>query len=556
MARQPVCEYLDVSDTHLRFAVRLVGEDHAPGDRFTLRLTGRRRGAVATATAEVVPRVNTLGRWVRSALVFQMPVDEVPDGSFRLDLVESGGAGADDLRASSEAAVVEPSTGLLAASRPTRMGSRRVQVFPAAGRPATWVRVAADTRQARAMWHIRNVLLDLTFVLHLRRFTWVRCARLLTRPFVPRGPLWLIGERPETARDNGRALFAHLRSTRPDAQVYYIITQDSPMRATIAPLGHVVTHSSWRHRVMMLHADVLINAYSIKHMLPSRWHPSGYMRQCAWRVGAVRIYLKHGVHLSPYAVKRASGGYDLVATVGDREAEALGETSGYREQLVVTGLARYDSLVRPEVPSRTVLFMPTWRRYLAPTLFSNSDETQVAYAGSTYERFMTDFLGSERLAALLEREDLRLLVAPHYNLQNLLNDQDVASQRVEVLDGATVDIPALLRSCDLLVTDYSSVQFDVAYVGTPIIYCQFDEDEYTSGHSAFSWFEPQQDGFGPVTRDAASTVDAIEHYVRERFAREPLYSERVDSVFAFRDRHNCERLVAAIDALAGQALEL
>lgn len=539
MAGQPVCEYLDVTGTHLRFAVRLVGADRPEGERYELRLTGR-RGVVARAGAGVEARVNTVGTWTGSSVVVDVPAEEVPEGSFRVQLAGPSLDGA---------VTVAPSTGLLASSRPVGVGRRWVQAFPAPGAPALWLRVGGDTPFARRTWHLRNGLADLGFVLRARRFTWVRTARVLTRSLVPDGPIWLIGERPETARDNGRALFAHIRRSRPEAPVYYVITADSPMRGAVEPLGNVVIHSSWRHRVLMLHADVLANAYSIKHMIPETWHPGAYMRQFAWRVGSVRVYLKHGVHLSPYAVKRANGGYDLIAAVGEREAEALRETTGYGDQVVVTGLARYDALVPPAERSRTILFMPTWRRYLVPTLFSGKDESEVAYEGSTYQRFMDDFLGSERLARLLERHDLRLQVVPHYNLRDLLRAEDLASERVEVLDAATADIPALLRSCDLLVTDYSSVQFDVAYIGTPIVYCQFDAEEYTHGHSAFSWFEPERDGFGPVARDVATTLAAMEAYAEGGFVREARYDERVGSIFAHEDRHNCERLVEAIDAL-------
>lgn len=541
MIAHPICEYLDVSATHVRVAVHLRGEDRSPGERFVLRLTDRWRGTVASATTEISPRVNTVGVWTYSALHFDIPTDDVPDGSFRLDLVEEG---------ASEAVRLEPSTGMLAGSRPTRAGARRVQAFPSAGRPALWLRVSADTPFARVAWHVRNGLGDLAFVARARRFAWVRAARVLTRPLAPPRPVWLVGERPETARDNGRALFAHLRTTRPDASVYYVITEDSPMRDAVEPLGNVVTHSSWQHWLLMLHADVLANAYSIKHMLPASWHPGAYMRQCAWRIGAVRVYLKHGVHLSPYAVKRANGGYDLIAAVGEQEAEALCATSGYGDQVAVTGLARYDSLVPPEEPSRTILFMPTWRRYLVPTLFSGSTETKVSYDGSTYQRFMSDFLGSERLARALETHDLRMQVVPHYNLRDLLRTEDVASDRVEVLDAATADIPRLLRTCDLLVTDYSSVQFDVAYVGTPVVYCQFDADEYSDGHSAFSWFDPERDSFGPVTRDVDSTVAEISRYADGGFVREPEYDAKVGAVFAHRDQANAARLVTAIDEIS------
>src|SRR5699024_9836587 len=128
-------------------------------------------------------------------------------------------------------------------------------------------------------------------------------------------------------------------------------------------LGHVVAHSSWRHILLMLHVRVLADAYSIHHMLPRSWDATQYARHLAGRVGALRVYLKHGVHLSPNAVKRGSAGYDVVLTVMPRETEASRAVSGYDRQLAETGLPRYDALV-PTERSRTILFMSTWRRYL------------------------------------------------------------------------------------------------------------------------------------------------------------------------------------------------
>ena len=46
----------------------------------------------------------------------------------------------------------------------------------------------------------------------------------------------------------------------------------------------------------MVHATVLANAYSVKHMVPSRWKKQHYMRQLNWRTGAFRVYLKHGIN--------------------------------------------------------------------------------------------------------------------------------------------------------------------------------------------------------------------------------------------------------------------
>ena len=544
MTFRPVCEFVERRADRLIIGVHLRGGEVGPEALFALRLRRRWRGPVLTVQAPVLERVNTVGRRSWTALRFSVPVDQLPNAALRLEIARTGTAGW---------TVIGTTPGLLACSRPEPIGTRRVQVLPGAGRSATWLRLSSWSRPAQMGWTVRNATRELAFVLHRRRFTWVRPVRLLTRPLVPRGPVWLVGERPETARDNGFAFFAHLRRERPQEPIYYVIAKDSPMAGDVAALGHVVWHSSWRHRLLMLHASVIANAYSIKHMLPSRWRPGAYMNQCAWRVGARRVYLKHGVHVSPDAVKRGNGGYDLIATVGAQEADALARTSGYSTaQLRETGLARYDNLV-PERPSRTVLFMPTWRRYLVPRLFGGNDTALVGYQGSTYQRFVHGLLASDELASMLKRHDLTMKVVPHYNLAGLLHPDQLGSDRITILDGTTADIPHLLRSCALLLTDYSSVQFDVAYVGAPVVYAQFDREEYEAGHGGTSWFDAERDGFGPVVTTLSQTIQALEDYAAGGFVREAHYDAQVRRIFSHDDRQNCARIATAVDDLVATA---
>jgi CDP-glycerol glycerophosphotransferase (TagB/SpsB family) len=121
-----------------------------------------------------------------------------------------------------------------------------------------------------------------------------------------------------------------------------------------------------------------------------------------------------------------------------------------------------------------------------------------------------------------------------------------------VLDSADADIQDVLRSCDLLVTDHSSVQFDVAYLGTPVVYAQFDETDYRERHAAPSWFDVERDGFGPVTHDLEATIDAIEHYLARECRREADYDARAARTFTHRDRDNSRRTVEAIESLSGR----
>ena len=98
-----------------------------------------------------------------------------------------------------------------------------------------------------------------------------------------------------------------------------------------------------------------------------------------------------------------------------------------------------------------------------------------------------------------------------------------------------------LCRCRMLITDYSSVSFDVIYQGKPVIYFQFDSlsDEFNYAGQNFD-FEKELPG--PVCVDLDSTVDTIVRYVQNGFRLEPVYERRRDKFFAYLDDKNCERI--------------
>lgn len=507
---------------------------------------------VRSEATELVQRVDRHGvlRW--EDLVLRLPLLQAGTGHFRMGLELTGSHPEFHRRRD-----LPPRQGVIAAARTVQMrapGSDdvvgRYLLHLTSGRKAAFLTVQAATGQrADRSWRASLLKKDLNFILRSkghRRMRWWRLIRLLTRPVLGRRRIWLIGERSDTAQDNGMHLFRHLRTQQPQDKVYYIIERDSPHRPRVAGLGHIVEHSSLRHRLLMLHAEVLANAYSIHYMIPSGWAAGDYLRHLAWRVGALRVYLKHGVHLSPNAVERGSQGYDVVLTVTGRETEALRATSGYTGQLAHTGLPRYDALVQTP-PSRTILFMSTWRRYLVPKVFGRANADQIAYQGSEYQRFMDQLLGSQRLQHMLLEHDYRLVFVPHYRLADRFAGVPTAGDRISIGDTDHVGLQELIRQCDAFVTDYSSVHFDVAYLGTPIIYARFDEVDFETRHASPSWFDYQKDGFGPVAYTLEQTLDELEALLERGCTQADLYRQRVDAEFTYRDQENCRRAVEAIE---------
>ncbi|KAA1374919.1 CDP-glycerol glycerophosphotransferase family protein [Aeromicrobium fastidiosum] len=503
-----------------------------------LRPDGTRELTVATE-----PRLrheDGADRW--TGFVADVPIEQVPVGTTGMEI--SLGA---------SVVPVGAAPGSLASSRPIAVDGRRVQLFPSVTEHAEFVAQAYPRRFAGLRWTAALAARAVKDVLRRRPFAFVQPVRALTRPLFLGRQVWLVGERADTARDNGYHLFTYLRRERPDVRAYYVLDPSSDRFDELSRLGRVVRHSSLRHRLLMVHATVLANAYSIKHMVPSQWPKQHYMRQLGWRTGAYRVYLKHGINDKTTDVRRRTGGYDLYLTASSRETEAIRHTSGYDQQVVETGLPRFDALV-PTPPSRTILFMPTWRRYLAPELYSTELRTsgatgEVPFEGSTYQRFVDGLLRSPRLHALLEQHDHRFELMPHYNLMAQFDGAAAVGERVTILDGGASDIQDVMRRCDLFITDYSSVHFDLAYLGTPLIYTHFDREEFDAGHAEPSWFDHERDGFGPVTHDVESTIDAIEAYLDGDHRREPVYEQRAQAAFTFHDRGNSRRAVEAIERL-------
>jgi CDP-glycerol glycerophosphotransferase (TagB/SpsB family) len=98
----------------------------------------------------------------------------------------------------------------------------------------------------------------------------------------------------------------------------------------------------------------------------------------------------------------------------------------------------------------------------------------------------------------------------------------------------------------ILVTDFSSVFFDFAYMGKPEVYFQPDEKEYREYHYSKGYFDYYTDGFGPVFFDPMDTVEYLINLLCNNCEIEKQYLDRINSFFTIRDNHNCERTFQAI----------
>ena len=355
--------------------------------------------------------------------------------------------------------------------------------------------------------------------------------------------LWLVMERGFDARDNGFWFFRYLRERQPQVNACFVIDPKSPDYRKVAQLGRTVAWRSLKHYLMYLAADMLIST----HVQPAAPDLMAFyhLRQIGIHPRGKQVFLQHGVIRNNMKLMRYPGlKVDFFVSGGRMEYDYLVSEYGFPEGVIqYIGLCRFDNLIRGNNPSNEILVMPTWRG-------SDYPKGKRFYETAFYRHFQS-LLENPRLLRLLEERDLKLIFYPHIELQEELDKFKSPSDRVILASWRDYDVQTLLMRCSLLVTDYSSVFFDVAYMEKPVIYYEFDMEDFRKYHYQEGYFSAEKHGFGPVAGTEEELMDAIYECAGNDFRMQQKYRYRLEAFFPVRDEKNCERTYQALSRLSG-----
>jgi CDP-glycerol glycerophosphotransferase (TagB/SpsB family) len=357
--------------------------------------------------------------------------------------------------------------------------------------------------------------------------------------------LWLLCEYAKEAQDNAFALFRYLRKNRPEIDAVYAIDRRSPARETVEAIGPTVRFGSLKHWIYYLAAEV--NISSQKGGKPNA--AVCYLLEVV--LGVLknrRVFLQHGVTKDDLPFLHAENArLSLFCCAAKPEYEFIRDTFGYAPGVVrYTGFCRFDDLLNAVADPDLILILPTWRMWL-----ERDCKTDAAFRESEYFKGWDAFLNDPALDALLKETGKRAVFCVHRNVSRYETCFTSASARVAVKKWDEVSVPALLRSAALLVTDFSSVYMDFAFMKKPVVYYQFDRETYRKGHLPTGYFDYGRDGFGPIAETEKDAIGAMRRIVENGLLMEPQYEERVDRFFTLRDANSSERTTEAIKEMIG-----
>ena len=170
-----------------------------------------------------------------------------------------------------------------------------------------------------------------------------------------------------------------------------------------------------------------------------------------------------------------------------------------------------------------------------------------AFDASDFAASWLAVIQSPEIEKLAATHGLKVGVLLHPMLQSISAHLDVP-EHVEVLSFEGEDVRRTFARARVLVTDYSSMAFNAAYIERPVVYFQFDRDRVLSGEhlGRRGYFDYERDGYGPVATTCDEALACIGETVSFGADPRPEYLSRIHEAFPVRDGTCTERVYQAI----------
>lgn len=358
--------------------------------------------------------------------------------------------------------------------------------------------------------------------------------------------MWLVCERGDDAGDNGYHFFKYLREYHPSVNAYYLIDKKQKDYEKIKSLGNVIQYKSLRHKLSFILSSVLIGAHKGKI---EPWNYDIFLKLTGKLIPQKKyVFLQHGITKDDVSdiLGKENTPFDLFITAAKPETDYIIKKFGYHpSEVACTGFARFDALHERE-SQKQILFMPTYRLNVVQPSWRTEMVPDNVFIESDFYFKLNSFINNDKLIQLLKDNEYKLIFYPHYEVQQYLHYFNTSSKDIVIASKEEYDVQQLLKESQLLITDFSSVFFDFAYMEKPVLYYQFDKETFFREHYRKGYYDYETHGFGPVFTQETEVVDEIEKIIESNFMMEERYLSRLNNFYGLRDKNNNARIFQAI----------
>lgn len=372
--------------------------------------------------------------------------------------------------------------------------------------------------------------------------------RLLYILVRPSKQIWIISDRPFSGGDNGEAFNAYL-DARGNSKInaYFAISKKAKdYRQLRKKYKNVINNNGLRYKLLFLRSSKVISSQADDFVI----NPFGARVEHLYDLFSFDfIFLQHGIlrnDLSSW-LNRYNKNIRLFITSAKKEYQSILDYDyGYEEKnVLLSGMPRFDLLQNN--PQKKIILAPTWRHNLSVESNNNTGirPYNPTFKHSAYFTFFNTLINHPVLQDSMKEYG----VIGEFYLHPLLNSQvnDFNENDSFKMMHFPYNYKKAFEEGSLLITDYSSVFFDFAYLRKPVIYTQFDKDVYYESQMYDpGYMDDARDGFGPVAEDIETAVEEIVASIKSGFKISDKYLRRINDFYAWHDTKNSQRVYDAI----------
>lgn len=378
--------------------------------------------------------------------------------------------------------------------------------------------------------------MKIKFVFNFFKFLISKIIAYFYKPFL-KEKIFLFCERGFDAQDNAFIMYEYF--VKKGYKCKYLITKKSKDFSKIN-IKDYIEYDSFKHFFYLNLACCVISTHAHNFL---GTHASKLNK--FYNIKAKFIFLQHGIIKDDLpALYYKNFKCDLFVTSCFTEYSYVLNNFGYKDKGVLrcTGMPRFDFLENTAKDPYKILIMPTFRKYLNASNFKES----------LYYKKICSLLSNKKLIEFCKMNNILILFYPHIEIHpHLSNFFGLENEVVKIVKYGEFSVQNLLKECHFLITDYSSVAFDFAYMQKPIAYYQFDKEDFLEYHYGKGYFDYEKMGFGPVFEDEQKLINYfIDAFNRKSF----LFVDRSVNFFNVRDNKNRERILNLVKIILGETL--
>ncbi|EGH4468696.1 glycosyltransferase [Campylobacter lari] len=357
---------------------------------------------------------------------------------------------------------------------------------------------------------------------------------------LPKSNIWLLMDRDYEADDNAEHLYRYIMQNHSEQEIVFALRKESSDWERLEKEGFdLIEFGGYEFERIIKKASKVISSHADDYLTKHITNRQQF------------IFLQHGVIKDDLSKWLNSKKIDLFITSTKAEYDSIAnDYNRYKfgkKEMVLTGLARHDVLLKNnKSDTKQILIMPTWRSGIVGNITNSSKrDLKENLKQSEYFQKWNSLLNNDSLKKLCELYSYAIVFNPHPNIIpylkefNLLSHVKIANQ--------DESLQVLFCNSSLMITDYSSVAFEMAYLNKPVIYYQFDKEEFFTSHTyQKGYFSYEKNGFGSVLENEENLLKELEILLKNNCKPFGVYKDNIDSTFVFKDGKCCERNYLAV----------